>query len=188
MDLQVNPYVFLLFCESQHFIRAFTRPLSRFYCRSTMGKRAFKSFATLLYSQMVYEMCACVCARVCVCIHDILVLRFTAVTYPSQPSFQYTLEQCCRKFSHIVVLREAFYWSAPSVPRSIDGCPVSLSQRFTKHQRLSDEVLTKGHRVEAMERRGADYWEREAGEKERETGPTEGKSITQIQLSEAMQS
>lgn len=109
---------------------------------------------------MVYEM------WVCVCIHSIFVLRFTAVTYSSQPSFQYTLEQCCRKFSHIVVLSEAFHWSAPSVPRSIDGCPVSLSQRFRKHQRLSDEVLTKGHRVAATERRGADYWEREAGGEE----------------------
>lgn len=98
------------------------------------------------------------------------VLCFTAVTYPSQPSFQYTLKQCCRKFSHIVALSEAFHCSAPSVTRSIDGCPVSLSQCFRKHQQLSDEVLTKGHRVEAMERRGADYWESEAGEKEKGDG------------------
>lgn len=98
------------------------------------------------------------------------VLCFTAVTYPSQPSFQYTLKQCCRKFSHIVALSEAFHCSAPSVTRSIDGCPVSLSQCFRKHQQLSDEVLTKGHRVEAMERRGADYWESKAGEKEKGDG------------------
>lgn len=186
MDLDVNPCALLLSSESQHFIGTFIRPLGRIYRRSATDKRALKSCVTLLYRQMVYEMCK-MCAHVCVCIHN-WGLRFAAVTYPSQPSFQYTLKQCWRKFSHIVVLSEAFHWSAPSVPRSIDGCPVSLSQRFRKHQRLSDEVLTKGHRVEAMERREADYWEREAGEKERETGRSEGKSITQTQLSEAMQS
>lgn len=121
-----------------------------------------------LHSDGLWNVQKCVCGGLCVSI-TFWVLRFTAVTYPSQPSFQYTLKQCCRKFSHIVVLSEAFHWSAPSVLRSIDGCPVRLSQCFRKHQRLSDEALTKGHRVEAMERRGADYWEREARERKRET-------------------
>jgi len=139
-----------------------------FYRHSTTDKRALKSCVILLCSQMVYEMCK-IWETVCVSM-TFGALRLAAVTSPSPPSFQYTLKQCCRKFSHIVVQREAFHCSAPSVTRSIDGCPVSLSQGFRKHQRLSDEVLTKGHWVEATERRGVYYWEKEAGEKERETG------------------
>lgn len=61
---------------------------------------------------------------------------------PSQPSLQCTLKRSCRKFEHIVVQRGG----SPPL-RSIDGCPVSLSRGFRKHQRLSDEVLTKGQRV-----------------------------------------
>lgn len=80
----------------------------------------------------------------------------------------------------------------PSPPASIDGCPVSLSRRFRKHQPLSDEVLTKGHGVEATEGKGADYRgggrQGGGGVKERETEWSEGKSITQIQLSEAARS
>lgn len=49
--------------------------------------------------------------------------------------------------------------SLVSLPAPIDGCPVSLSRRFRKHQPLSDEVLTKGHRVAATEGKGADYRE-----------------------------
>lgn len=109
MDLDENPCVLLLFCESQHFIRAFICPLGRFHRRSATSKRALKSCVTLLCGKMVYEMCkTCARASVCLCV-SITVLRFPAVTYPSQPSFQYTLKRCCRKFSHIVVLSEAFH-------------------------------------------------------------------------------
>lgn len=188
-DLDVNPWALLLWCESPHFIWAFARIRSAdflffFNHHNTTDKRALKSCVIPLCSKMVSRMC-----KVCVCVSiTFKVWRFPAVTFPSQPSFQYTLKRRWRKFRHIVVRSEAFHCSAPSVTHSIDGCPVSLSRRFRKHQRLSDEVLTKGHRVEAMERRGADYWEREAGEKERETGWSEVKSIPQIQLSEAARS
>ncbi len=67
MDLDVNPCALLLFCESQHFIGAFIRPLGRFYRRSTTDKRALESCATLLYGQAVYEMCK-LRVRVCVCV------------------------------------------------------------------------------------------------------------------------
>lgn len=68
-----------------------------------------------------------------------------------------------RNFGHIVAGRRAPRFLV-SLPASIDGCPVSLSRRFRKHQALSDEVLTKGHRVAATEGKGADYREGGGGE------------------------
>ena len=65
MDLVVNPppraLLLHLFWESQHFIGAFIRTRGEhFYRRSATDKRALESCVTLLYSQMVYEMCVCV--------------------------------------------------------------------------------------------------------------------------------
>lgn len=77
MDLDVNPCALLLFCESQHFIGAFIRPLGRFYRRSTTDKRALESCATLLYGQAVYEMC-----KLRVCIHNILRLALHSCHLP----------------------------------------------------------------------------------------------------------
>lgn len=111
MDLDVSPSALIVFCESQHFIGALIRPLGKFYRRSTTDKRALKSCVTLLRSQTVYVMCKmCVHTRLCVRIPNILspCASQLSPTLHSHP-FQYTLKQCCRKFSHIVVLSEAFH-------------------------------------------------------------------------------
>ena len=66
MDLDVNPL-----SAPPLLIGAFVPPLGRFERRSTTtDKRALKSCVTLLYSQMVYEMCKmCVPVRLCVCVY-----------------------------------------------------------------------------------------------------------------------
>lgn len=79
--------------------------------------------------------------------------------------------------------------SLVSLPASIDGCPVSLSRRFRNTNRSLMKCLQK---VTGWRRwKGREpTTEKEGGEgvKERETERSEGKSITQIQLSEALRS
>lgn len=99
MDLVVNPppppqaLLLHFFRESQHFIGAFVRTRgAHFYRRSATDKRALESCVTLLYSQMVYEMCVRACVSITLCVS-----RSTAVTYPSQPSFSLHIKAVLQK-------------------------------------------------------------------------------------------
>lgn len=135
------------------------------------------------------------CARASVCLRTLLAPSRLAPPscHPPFTSHSIHIKGTPRKLGPHCCCGPAFplMCSLVSLPAPIDGCPVSLSRRFRKHQPLSDEVLTKGHRVAATEGKGADYREggsRGRGGGERETERSEGKSITQIQLSEATRS